>query len=252
LFTHAILRKPGANFSQGLTTSTLGKPLFSLIQKQHDAYIKTLEHLGLEVTVMDPQPDYPDAYFVEDTAVVTPEVAVITFPGATSRQGEQTSMEPVLSRFRKIEKIKTPGTLDGGDVLMAGERFFIGVSDRTNKDGARQLGAILETYGYAWDTISVGEGLHLKSSINYVGKNRLILTAPFKDLSLFDGFDKIVLDETETCAANTLWINDTLILPKGFPLARKQLSVLKLPIIELDVSEVAKMDGGLTCLSIRL
>ena len=161
-------------------------------------------------------------------------------------------MEPVLSRFRKIEKIKTPGTLDGGDVLMAGERFFIGVSDRTNKDGARQLGAILETYGYAWDTISVGEGLHLKSSINYVGKNRLILTAPFKDLSLFDGFDKIVLDETETCAANTLWINDTLILPKGFPLARKQLSVLKLPIIELDVSEVAKMDGGLTCLSIRL
>jgi dimethylargininase len=251
LFTHAILRKPGANFSQGLTTATLGKPSFSLIQKQHRVYTQTLEHLGLEVTVLDPAPDYPDAYFVEDTAVVTPEVAVITLPGARARQGEQTRMAPVLSRFKKIEKIQAPGTVDGGDVLMAGGRFFIGISDRTNTEGARQLGAILETYGYAWDTLAVGEGLHLKSSINYVGNNRLILTAPFQNLDLLDGFDKIVLDEAETYAANTLWINDTLIMPQGFPLAREQLSVLNLPIIELDVSEVAKMDGGLTCLSLR-
>ena len=251
MFTHAILRKPAPNFDQGLTTSLLGKPSFQLIQEQHDAYVKTLVKLGLELTVMDPQPDYPDAYFVEDTAVVTPEVAVITLPGAKTRLGEQRSIEPVLSRFRKIEKIQTPGTVDGGDVLMAGDRFFIGVSDRTNMEGARQLGAILETHGYAWDTIPVGEGLHLKSSINYVGKNSLILTAPFQNLSLLDDFDRIVLDETETYAANTLWINDTLIMPKGFPLTRKQLSVLNLPIIELDVSEVAKMDGGLTCMSIR-
>jgi dimethylargininase len=252
MFTHAIVRRPGHNFNQGLTTSLLGTPSFTLIKKQHDAYVQTLGKLGLEVMVLDPQPDYPDAYFVEDTTVVTPEVAVMTIPGAISRQGEQTSIEPVLFRYRKIENIQAPGTVDGGDVLMAGDRFFIGISDRTNTEGARQLGAILESYGYKWDTVSVGEGLHLKSSINYVGENTLILAAPFQRLSLFDSFGKIVLEETETYAANTLWINDTLIMPKGFPAVKKQLSALDLPILELDMSEAAKMDGGLTCLSIRL
>jgi len=251
MFSHAIVRKPAPNFSRGLTTSRLGQPSYTLIQKQHDTYIETLGNLGLAVTTMDPEPDYPDAYFVEDTAVVIPEAAVITIPGATTRQGEQDSIEPVLSRFRKIEKIQAPGTVDGGDVLMAGQRCFIGISDRTNAEGARQLGAILESYGYAFDTISVGEGLHLKSSINYVGKNTLLLTTPFQNLNPFDNFDKIVLDEKETYAANTLWVNDFLIMPRGFPTAKKQLSALNLPIIELDVSEVAKMDGGLTCLSLR-
>jgi len=158
MFTSALVRKPSPNFSKGLTTSLLGTPSYTLIKKQHDAYVEALGKLGLEVMILDSQPDYPDAYFVEDTAVVTPEIAVITIPGAISRQGEQTSIEPVLSRFRKIEKIQAPGTVDGGDVLVAGDRFFIGISDRTNSEGARQLGAILESCGYAWDTISVGEG----------------------------------------------------------------------------------------------
>jgi dimethylargininase len=251
MFTHALVRKPGPDFSKGLTTSLLGTPSYELIKKQHDAYVEVLGKLGLEVLLLDQQPDFPDAYFVEDTAVATPEVAVITIPGAVSRQGEQTSIEPVLSRFRKIEKIQTPGTVDGGDVLMAGDRFFIGISDRTNTEGAQQLGAILESYHYACDTISVGEGLHLKSSVNFVGKNTLILTPPFQNLDLFNSFDKIILDEKETYAANTLWVNDSLILPEGFPAVKEKLSRIGLPIIELDVSEVAKMDGGLTCLSLR-
>lgn len=251
MFTYALMRKPGPDFSKGLTTSLLGTPSYTRIKRQHAAYVATLEKLGLEVMLLDQQPGYPDAYFVEDTAVVTPEVAVITIPGAVSRQGEQTRIEPVLSRFREIRKIQTPGTVDGGDVLMAGDRFFIGISDRTNTEGAHQLGTILESCGYQWDTISVGEGLHLKSSVNFVGKNTLILTPPFQTLDLFDGFDKIVLDEAETYAANTLWLNDSLIMPAGFPTAKEKLSSVGLPIIELDVSEVAKMDGGLTCLSLR-
>ena len=188
---------------------------------------------------------------MEDTAVVTPEVAVMTIPGAPSRQGEQKSIEPVLARFRKIANIQAPGTVDGGDVLLAGERFFIGISERTNAEGARQLGDILGSCHYAWETVPVGKGLHLKSSVNYVGRNTLLLTEPFRNLGVFDGYDKIVLDETETYAANTLWVNDSLIMPKGFPNTRKRLSTLNLPIVELDVSEVAKMDGGLTCLSLR-
>jgi len=251
MYTHAIARKPGPNFGQGLTTSSLGSPNYSLLQKQHDAYIETLEKLGLEVTVLDPEPDYPDAYFVEDTAVVTPEVAVITIPGAASRQGEQLTIQPVLSRFRAIENITHPGTVDGGDVLMADRHFFIGISDRTNEDGARQLGVILESHSYTWDSIPVGQGLHLKSSVNYVGGNTLILTTPFQNLSLFESFTKIILEEAETNAANTLWINDTLIMPAGYPQAKENLTDLGLSIIELDVSEMAKMDGGLTCLSLR-
>jgi dimethylargininase len=251
MFTHALTRKPGPEFGKGLTTSLLGTPSYTLIKKQHDVYVETLEKLGLEVVRLEPLPDYPDAYFVEDTAVVTPEMAVITVPGAISRQGEQTSIEPVLSQFRKIEKIQLPGTVDGGDVLMAGDRFFIGISDRTNTVGAHQLGGILESYGYVWDAISVGEGLHLKSSVNFVGKNTLILTPPFQDLNLFDGFDKIVLGEKDTYAANTLRVNDSLIMPEGFPGAKEKLSGIGVPIIEVDVSEVAKMDGGLTCLSLR-
>lgn len=251
MFTHALTRKPGPDFSEGLTTSLLGEPSYTRIKKQHHAYVETLEKLGLEVMLLDPLPGFPDAYFVEDTAVVTPEVAVITIPGAPSRQGEQTSIEPVLSRFRKIEKIQPPGTVDGGDVLMAGDRFFIGISDRTNTEGAHQLGAILGSYGYTWDTISVGEGLHLKSSVNFVGKNTLILTQPFQGMNIFESYDKIVLDEEEMYAANTLWVNDNLVMPSGFTAAKEKLSKMGMPLIELDVSEVAKMDGGLTCLSLR-
>lgn len=251
MFTNAIVRKPGPNFDEGLTTSTLGKPDFDLLGKQHQAYIQTLEKLGLKVAILDPQPDYPDAYFVEDTAVVTPEVAVITIPGATARQGEQHTIRTELTKHRPIADITDPGRVDGGDVLMVGRHFFIGISDRTNPQGARQLGNIVESVGYTWHEIQVGEGLHLKSSVNYVGDNTLLLTAPFADLGIFKDYSKIVLSEADAYAANTLWINDTLIVPRGFPHVSKALSQQGLPIIELDVSEMAKMDGGLTCLSLR-
>ncbi len=251
MFTRAIVRKPDPNFHNGLTTSLLGKPKFDLLLKQHQTYIQTLEDLGLRVTVLDAQPDYPDAYFVEDTAVVTPEVAIITIPGASARQGEQHSIQFELAKHRPIANIIDPGRLDGGDVLMVGKHFFIGVSDRTNPEGARQLGSILESHGYTWCEIPVGEGLHLKSSINYVGGKTLLLTTTFAELSIFENYAKIVLPAAEAYAANTLWINDTLIVPRGFPQVNKALAKQGLPIIELDVSEMAKMDGGLTCLSLR-
>jgi len=251
MFTRAIVRKPDSNFDKGLTTGLLGKPKFDLLLKQHQAYIQTLEKLGLRVTVLDAQPNYPDAYFVEDTAVVTPEVAIITIPGAPARQGEQHSIQLELAKHRPIAHIVDPGRVDGGDVLMVGKHFFIGVSERTNPAGARQLGSILASYGYTWCEVPVGEGLHLKSSINFVGANTLVLTTPFAKLSVFENYTKIVLPEAEAYAANTLWINDTLIIPRGFPQVEKALSQRGLAIIELDVSEMAKMDGGLTCLSLR-
>lgn len=251
MFSHAIVRKPAANFDRGLTTSLLGAPDYTLMCAQHEAYVKTLKSLGLKIILLQPQPDFPDAYFVEDAAVVTPRVAVITRPGALSRQGEEITIEPVLASYRKIERITPPGTLDGGDVLMVGNRFYIGVSERTNRAGAVQLSDIFKKYGHETHMIQVAAGLHLKSSLNWVGEQTLLLTASFSRLDGLKAYDKIVLSETEQYAANTLFVNDHLILPKGFPATRRKLEKLSYPIVELDVSEVRKMDGGLTCLSIR-
>jgi dimethylargininase len=251
MYTHAITKKPGKNFGDGITTANLSSPSYELIINQHKEYIAALRSVGMDVIVLDAHPDYPDAYFVEDTAVVTPQVAVITNPGADARKGEVDSIEPVLSRYRKITRIRAPGTLDGGDVLMAADHCFIGLSDRTNTGGAKQLGHILEQTGYKWTLIPVTGGLHLKSGVNYVGKNTLLLSREFAARGEFDKFSKIVIDEDEKNAANTLWVNDTLLMPEGFPKTKKRLEILGLPIIALDVSEAQKMDGGLTCMSIR-
>ena len=252
MFLQAIARKPAKNFAQGLTTTVSAKPpQYELLLAQHKTYIETLKSCGLEVTLLDPLPDYPDAYFVEDTAVVTPDVAVITNPGAEARKGEAESMVPVLAEFRKIEHIRAPGTVDGGDVLQVDNHFFIGLSERTNKEGAGQLGRILENYGNTWATVEVGAGLHFKSSVNYVGKNTLLVTADFTDHKQLSGYDKIVVAKAEAYAANTLLVNGHLLTPAGFPGTRQKLEVLGFEIIELETSEVRKMDGGLTCMSIR-
>jgi dimethylargininase len=251
MFRHAVVRTPGRNFALGLTTANLGPPKFDLVLEQHDAYVRTLRSLGLDVIVLDAEPDYPDAYFVEDTAVVTPNVAVITNPGAASRRGEEKTIEPVLARFRKTARIAPPATVEGGDVLMAGNHFFIGISERTNPEGARRLGRILEEHGHTWTTVQVGEGLHLKSSVNFLGRDTLLITESLAGHRAFRNFKKVVLDRGEDYAANTLWVNDSLLMPAGFPGARRKLSTLGFPLFELDVSEVRKMDGGLTCLSLR-
>ena len=250
-FTHAITRKPAETFDRGMTTSNLGTPDYESVLKQHQAYSEVLQSIGLRLIELEPLPQYPDAHFVEDTAVVTPEAAIIANPGAPSRQGEENSMAGMLEQYRRIERIQAPGTLDGGDVLMIDNHFLIGISERTNQEGAEQLGIILENHGKTHAAIPVGAGLHFKSSVNYVGKNTVIVTQDFAQHPSLSAYEKIVVHPEETYAANTLWINDHLLVAKGFPNTIKKLEVLGLPIIELDVSEMQKMDGGLTCLSIR-
>jgi dimethylargininase len=252
MFTRAITRKPGPNAAQGLTTSNIGTPNFENLIRQHKAYIETLTNLGLEVIVLEAEPAYPDAYFVEDVAVVTPEVAVITIPGALSRQGEQETVEPILAQYRPTKRIEPPGTVEGGDVLLVDKHCFIGISERTNATGAAQLGCFLEEHGYSWQPIPVGAGLHLKSSVNDLGQDTLILTQTLAGHDAFKRFRRVIVDENETYAANILLINDQLIMPAGYPLIKAELLDLGREIIELDVSEVCKMDGGLTCMSLRL
>jgi dimethylargininase len=252
MFSHAITRIPGPDYPQGLTTSTLPAPVLDLALAQHDAYVRCLESLGLTVEVLPAAPGFPDACFVEDTAVVVREVAIVSRPGAPSRQSETKSMTGPLSAHRPLAHIEEPGTLDGGDILQVGKRFFIGVSDRTNEEGARQLASILSGHGYQSDIIRVAAGLHLKSSLNFVGENTMLVTADFAGHPAIKDFRQIICPEGEEYAANTLLVNGTLIMPAGYPGTRKLLEPLGLPIVELDTSEYRKMDGGLTCLSLRL
>jgi len=249
-FTNAIVRVPAATCADGLTTAGLGAPNPALTREQFTRYVNTLADLGLTVTVLPAIANFPDGHFVEDTAVVTPEFAVITHPGALSREGEVSTIEPVLARYRHIEHLQH-GRMDGGDVLMVDKRFFVGLSSRTNQLGIREFAAIVERFGYRVDTIEVSDGLHLKSIVNYVGKNTLLLDAANTRHSAFADFEHIVVSKEEEYAGNTLWINDTLITPEGYPNTLAQLRKLGLNIITTPTSEIKKMDGGLTCLSLR-
>lgn len=249
-FTRALCRRPCPNLGKGQTTSSEGEPDYSLALDQHQKYENLLKELGLEVSVLDEEQGFPDSHFVEDTAVITPQVAIITRPGHPDRRGEEKTIEPHLQSHRPVERISQPGTLDGGDVLMLGNHFFIGLSDRTNTAGAEQLGNILARHGHTWQTVSVGDGLHLKSGVNELGEY-LLVTENFSQFSEFKKHPLIVVPDDEEYAANTLRINHHLITPAGYPKTRKLLEKTAMPIHELPLSEMRKMDGGLTCLSLR-
>jgi len=249
-FTNAILRVPANSCGNGLTTADLGAPDPQQTREQFNAYVNILSNLGLTVTILPANPEFPDGHFVEDTAVVAPEFAVITHPGAISREREIFTIEPVLARHRRIERIMH-GRMDGGDVLMVDKRFFVGLSSRTDEAGIGEFTAIVKQFGYRVDAIEVGAGLHLKSIVNYVGRNTLLLDDAFASHPAFSDFEHIIVNQEEIYAGNTLWINDTLITPEGYPETFKQLKKLGLDIVTTPTSEFKKMDGGLTCLSLR-
>jgi len=249
--THAIARRPGRDMSAGITTAALGPPDYDKALEQFDAYVTALKDCSLAITVLAPLDGYPDAHFVEDTAVVTPDIAVITNPGAEPRKGETPSVAAALKAFRSTVSIQPPGTLDGGDVLMMGTHFLIGLSDRTNAEGARQLGQAVAEFGCTWTTIDVAAGLHFKSSVNAVDENTLLTTPDFAEHPALSGYRRIVISPDEAYAGNTLLVNGRLLMPAGFPDTRARLKPLGMPIMELDTSEFRKMDGGLTCLSLR-
>jgi dimethylargininase len=252
MLTRAILRRPGPDFAAGLTTAALGKPDLVRMLAQHTAYADALRASGLEIELLDPLPGFPDAYFVEDVAVVVPELAIVTRPGAPSRREEADAIVPVLSCHGEVARLQHPGTLDGGDVLIVGRTVFIGLSARTNEDGARQLARLLEPHGYRSQIVPVANGLHLKSSVNWVGGDTLLVGERFAERAEFRAFRRIVVDAAEEPACNTLLVNGTLLTPAGFPKLRRQLDDLGMPVLTLDVTEPRKMDGGLTCMSLRL
>jgi dimethylargininase len=255
MFKRAIVRPPSRSFAGGLTSSHLGKPDLSKALAQHAAYCNALERCGLALVRLPPLEDFPDSTFVEDTAVVTEHCAILTCPGAQSRKGEVALNEPALrALFERVHRIEPPGTMDGGDVCQAGNHFFIGMSERTNAEGARQLVELLAPYGYSSAVIDISEVpgiLHLKTGISWLGDNRITMIDTLAGLDAFRGYEVVRLHPKENYAANCLRINDHVVISIGFPRFESTVRELGYPVIALDMSEFRKMDGSLTCVSLR-
>jgi len=252
MFKHAIVRTPCPEMIHGITSVTLGKPDYSQALNQHRDYVEALRSLGLEITVLGSDSRFPDSTFVEDVALCTAGLSVITNPGAVSRKGEKLDMERVLASFYDtIDHIESPGTVEAGDVMMTGRHFYIGISDRTNHEGAGQLIQILEQHQMTGEKIELKKLLHLKSGMSYLEDNNLLVRDEFTNHPAFNRFRKIKVGIDEDYAANSLWVNGTVLVPSGFPITSSNIEQAGYPTISLDVSEFEKLDGGLSCLSLR-
>ena len=253
MFKNAIVRKPGRSLINGITSAPeLGTPEYGIAIKQHDNYIEALKFCGLEVIVLQADERFPDSCFVEDVAVCTKKFAMIAKPGAPSRRGEEKEVIEVIKKFyNDLEYIKEPGTLEGGDVMMVKDHFYIGLSKRTNREGAKQLMKALGKYEMSSSIVEISEMLHLKSGLAYLEKNVLLVAGEFINNLKFKGFNKIIIDEDEIYSANCIRINDYVLVPAGCPKTKEKIETAGLEVIVIDTSEYRKVNGGLSCLSLR-
>lgn len=252
MFTKAITRIPSKSMINGLSSAHLGIPNYELAIIQHEDYIDALLKCGLEVITLEADESYPDATFVEDVALLTPHCAIITRPGALSRRGEIEEMKEVLkSEYEQIEEIKAPGTIEAGDIMMVGSHYYIGLSARTNEAGAQQMLAFLEKYGMTGSLVTLEKVLHLKTGLAYLENNYLVACGEFLTKPEFQSFNMIKIEEEDSYSANCIWMNDTVIIPSGYPKTKEKIASTGYHIIELDMSEFQKLDGGLSCLSLR-
>ena len=254
-FNNVIVRKPCKAVCDGITSAPeLGQPIYEKALAQHEKYIEALKKCGVEVTVLEADERYPDSCFVEDPALITRKCAIITNPGAASRNGEKNEIIGAVKKFfpeDKIEYIKDPGTLEGGDVMMVGDTFYVGLSARTNAEGIRQLGEILNKYGLECVQVPLEKVLHLKTGVNYLENNNMLVSGEFIDKPEFAKYNKIVIPEEEAYAANCIWVNGTVIVPEGYPSVLKAVQDAGYETLVVDTSEFRKIDGGLSCLSLR-
>lgn len=255
MFRNAIVRIPGSNFGKGLTAAGLGVPRYDNVVQQHARYREALEECGLTITTLDADPRYPDSAFVEDTAVLTPRTAILTRPGASSREGEVAAIRRTIRGFFPATlEIERPGTLDGGDICEAEGHFFLGLSHRTNEEGVRQLAAHLARQGYTSSVIDVRaltSILHLKSGISYMGNNTMVAMEEMAGNDLFRNYELIRVPLQESYAANCVRVNERVLVAAGYPQLTAELVDRGFNPLALDMAEFQKMDGGLSCLSLR-
>ena len=252
MFTKAIVRKPCQAMLSGLTEANMGLPNYALACEQHQDYISALKECGLQVTELPALEDYPDSCFVEDVALLTPKCAILTHPGAASRRGETQHIEDAIKAFYpNIERIDFAGHVEAGDIMMVADHFYIGLSARTDAQGAAQLIEILNKYNLSGSMVEMSELLHLKTGLSYLENNNLVTFGEMRTHQDFTEFTRIEIDEDEDYAANCVWINGTVLVPKGFPKALHAIQQLGYKTREVAMSEFQKLDGGLSCLSLR-
>lgn len=252
MFKNVIVKRPCQKMIEGLTSANLGKPDYELATKQYENYIETLKKCGVEVTILDADDNYPDSCFIEDVALCTKRCAIITRPGAISRRGETEGIKEVLEKFyENIEFIKEPGTIEAGDIMMVGDHFYIGLSARTNEEGARQMIEILNKYCFTGSVVPLKKILHLKTGLAYLENNNLLVAGEFVDNSEFSKYNKIVIDENDSYSANCIWVNGNVLIPAGYEKTKSAIEKLGYNVYVVDTSEFRKLDGGLSCLSLR-
>ena len=219
-------------------------------ETQHQRYTEALVNLGVRVIALAAEPDLPDAVFVEDPVVMVDEVAIIARAGAESRRGEADSVARALAPFRPLRYLKEPATLEGGDVLRVGRDIFVGLSPRTNKEGVRQLAAELTPFGYTVRPVVVRGALHFKTACSYIGDNALLVNREWLDEAALEGHKLFDVAEDEPWAANALRIGKTVLLPAGFPHTEAKLRDAGFSVQTVDVSELQKAEGSVTCMSV--
>lgn len=252
MYTRAIVRTPGRSMVNGLTTAGLGKPDHGLALKQHGEYVRALESCGLKIVLLDPDEEFPDSTFIEDTALLAGDMAIITNPGAPSRRGETKAIGKILGKyFDDIQLVTDPGRVEAGDIMMVGSHFYIGLSGRTNEEGARQVIGFLARHGKTGSTVNLEKVLHLKTGVAYLENNKLLACGEFLSKDEFKMFNILEVAENESYAANCIWVNGTVLVPSGFPGVRRTIEAEGYKVMEVDVSEFRKLDGGLSCLSLR-
>ncbi|WP_271274416.1 dimethylarginine dimethylaminohydrolase family protein [Aliamphritea hakodatensis] len=252
MITQAIVRKPCHAIINALTTSDMGPPDYQAALSQHAAYTDALRNCGLNVIELPADENFPDSTFVEDVALLTPQCAILTRPGAPSRTAEVIAMTPVIQEYyESVEIIDAPGMLDAGDILLAGEHYYIGLSGRTNRAGAEQLISILSRYGMTGSVVRLNTVLHLKTGMGYLDNGDMLVSGEFTDKPEFTPFHQIHLPSEEAAAANCLLINGTVLMPEGYPCARQIVEAQGYPVKTIDISEFEKIDGGISCLSLR-
>lgn len=256
MFTKAITRRPCRALIDGITTGQFceGRPDYESAVCQHDRYVETLRELGLEVTNLEADERYPDSCFTEDPAVVMEKCAVITNPATASRNGEKLEIVKTIKKFyddSQIFYIEAPGTMEGGDVMKVGNHFYVGLSERTNEEGAKQFNDIVTRLGYTSSTVPVTEGLHLKDFVIYLENNNMLVTEVMNGMEAFKDFNRFVVEPEELYAINSMNINGTVLVPQGYPKTLKIIEELGYPVKIMDTGEFKKIDGSLTCLSLR-
>jgi dimethylargininase len=249
----AITRQVSPRFSECEITHIERTPIdLEAARSQHQDYVQTLKQLGCDVMELPAEADLPDSVFVEDTAIILPEAAVITRPGADSRKPETESMARALAPVKKLLYLQPPASLDGGDVLVLGKKIYVGLSTRSNQEAVDQLNSLLNEYGYSATGVEMHDCLHLKTAVTRVDDNTLLINKNWVAPSLFRKFRLIEVDPDEPFAANCLPIGDAILFPKAFPRTRAKLEEAGYRVVVVELSELAKAEGAVTCCSLIL